>query len=257
MPARRNRIKRMFQEGAPRIGLFHSLGSPVAAELLGHAGFDLVVIDGEHATNDVPSIRDQLVALDAAGLPAMVRVVQGDTAVIKQVMDAGAQSLLVPMVETADEAAALVRAMRFPPEGIRGVAGGTRAGLFGLDPDYLATANGEACLSIQVESSTALDNLDELLGVEGVDCLFIGPSDLAAGLGHLGNPAHPDVQAAIEDALKRIRDAGRTAGIYASTAEQASAYVAMGANFLVGGTDIGVLAKAARGLAESLRSALG
>ena len=257
MPARHNRIKRMFREGTPSIGLFHSLGSPVAAELLGHAGFDLVVIDGEHATNDVPSVRDQLVALDAAGMPAMVRVVQGDAALIKQVMDAGAQSLLVPMVETADEAAGLVRAMRFPPEGIRGVAGGTRAGRFGLDPDYLATANGEACLSIQVESKAALANLDDLLGVEGVDCLFIGPSDLAAGMGHLGNPAHPDVQAAIEAALERIRGASRAAGIYASTSEQARAYVSMGANFVVGGTDAGVLAKAAKGLAGSLRSALG
>ena len=257
MPARTNLLKRMLREGKPSVGLFHSLGSPLAAELLGHAGFDWIVVDGEHSTNDVISVRDQLVALDATGVPAVVRLVEGRTHLIKQFMDAGAQTLLVPMVDSVEYATALVRAMRYPPEGIRGVASGTRAGQFGLAADYLSTANQEACLIIQIESKKALDNLDALLGVDGIDCLFIGPSDLAADMGHLGNPGHPDVQGAIEKALKRIRGAGRSAGIYVGNADTCRKYVDWGANFLAVGTDLGILAKAVSGVARELRAVVG
>ncbi len=254
MPARINELKRMLREGQPSVGLFHSLGSPLAAELLGHAGFDWIVIDSEHSTNDVLSVRDQLVALDATGTPAVVRVVEGQPHLIKQFMDAGAQTLLIPMVDSVEYAEALVQAMRYPPEGIRGVASGTRAGQFGLTDDYLSTANQEACLIIQLESRKALQNLDALLGVDGVDCLFIGPSDLSADMGHLGNPAHPDVQKAIESTLTRIRDAGRSAGIYVGNAETARKYVSWGANFLAAGNDLGILAKAVSGVAQDFRT---
>ena len=254
MPARINKLKRMLREGQPSVGLFHSLGSPLAAELLGHAGFDWIVIDSEHSTNDVLSVRDQLVALDATGTPAVVRVVEGQPHLIKQFMDAGAQTLLIPMVDSVEYAEALVQAMRYPPEGIRGVASGTRAGQFGLTDDYLSTANQEACLIIQLESRKALQNLDDLLSVDGVDCLFIGPSDLSADMGHLGNPAHPDVQKAIESTLTRIRDAGRSAGIYVGNAETARKYVSWGANFLAAGNDLGILAKAVSSVAQDFRT---
>ncbi len=257
MPARINLLKRMLREGKPSVGLFHSLSSPLAAELLGHAGFDWIVVDSEHSTNDVLSVRDQLVALDATGVPAVVRVVEGQNHVIKQFMDAGAQTLMVPMVESSEYASAMVRAMRYPPDGIRGVASGTRAGQFGLNADYLSTANQEACLIIQIESQIALNNLDALLDVDGVDCLFVGPSDLSADMGHLGNPGHPDVQEAIEKALKQIRNAGRSAGIYVGGAEAARKYVGWGANFLAVGTDLGILAKAVSGVARDLRTVVG
>lgn len=256
MSSRKNILKQKLLERSSSIGIFHSLASPLAAELLGHSGFDWVVIDGEHTTNDVVTVRDQLVALDAAGIPGVVRIVAGETHVIKQFLDAGAQTLLVPMVDSAEFARDLVRAMRYPPDGNRGVASGTRAGRFGLASDYLATANAEVSLITQVESRRAIDNLDELLGVEGVDCLFIGPSDLSADMGHIGNPSHPEVQRAIKDSLGRIRGAGKSAGIYVGNPEQAKTYVDWGANFVAAGTDLGVLAKAVSGVAGEFRAVI-
>ena len=256
MPARQNKIKRMLNSGKASIGLFHSLGSPLAAEMLGHAGFDWVIIDGEHSTNDVPAIRDTLVALDAASTPAVVRIVGNDVNLVKQLMDAGAQTLLVPMVETAQQAQLMVRAMLYPPQGIRGVASGTRAGQFGMARDYLGTANSEACLIVQIESMKAMANLSDIAMVEGVDCLFIGPSDLAADMGHLGNPAHPEVQDAIAEGLGKIRKKGKAAGIYSSDPEQAGRLASMGANFIAGGTDLGVLSKALALVASNLRRAV-
>ncbi len=214
MAAKQNPFKAALSEGKTVLGCWLGLADGYAAEIMGKAGFDWLVIDGEHSPNDLRSIRDQLIALEHSESHAVVRVPIGETWMIKQVLDAGAQTVLVPMVDSADQAQQLVRACTYPPHGDRGVGYMLgRASEFGKVADYGTTADAQVCLLVQVESLKGLAALDEILTVDGVDGVFIGPADLAADMGHMGNAMHPDVQAAIMDALSRIAASGKAAGI--------------------------------------------
>jgi 4-hydroxy-2-oxoheptanedioate aldolase len=222
---------------------------------MGTCGFDWLVIEGEHAPNDFRSIRDQLIALAASPSHPVVRVPVGETWMIKQVLDAGAQTVLVPIVESADQARELVRACHYPPKGVRGVgATAARATMFGSVSEYIQTADQEVCLLVQVENRAGIDALDEILQVEGIDGVFIGPADLSTDMGHQGNSAHPEVRAAIADAITRIKAAGIAPGILGVSEEATQAYLDMGAQFLAVGIDVLVLAQNARALSQTWKS---
>ncbi|EJL30776.1 2,4-dihydroxyhept-2-ene-1,7-dioic acid aldolase [Caulobacter sp. AP07] len=252
-----NLFKQGLAEGRPLLGLWQALATPYTAEICAGAGYDWLLFDGEHAPNTLQTLLGQLQAVSAYPVAPVARVPVGDPSIIKQYLDIGCATLLVPMVETADQARRLVAATRFPPHGVRGVASSTsRASRFGADVNYVKTAREAVCLLVQIESAAALGVIEEIAAVEGVDGLFIGPADLAASLGHLGDPRHPDVQAAINDAIGRILATGKAAGIFALDAADARARLAAGVAFVSLGTDIGLLAAGARRLlADSLQGA--
>lgn len=244
MPAPSNQFKSALRAGKFQLGLWVALGSAYAAEIAAGSGYDWLLIDGEHGPNDLPLIGAQIGALRGTPSHAIVRPPMGEAWFLKQLLDIGAQTFLIPMVETAGQARALVQAVRYPPHGIRGVGAGLgRASDFNRIPDYLATANDEICLIVQVESRAGLAALDEIAAVDGVDGVFIGPSDLAADMGHLGQPSAPAVQAAIRDAFVRIRNHGKARGIMTVALEQAHEYRALGADFMAIGTDVNCLAR--------------
>jgi len=250
-----NGFKRALAAGGTQIGLFLGLANSYSAEIVAGAGFDFLLIDAEHGPNDVRSVLAQLQALAPYPAHALVRPVNGDPALIKQLLDVGAQTLLVPMVETAEQAAALVSAMRYPPRGTRGVGTAlARAARWNGVDGYFAQADNEMCLIVQVESRRGLDNLDAILAVEGVDAVFIGPSDLAASLGHLGQPGHAEVRSAIDAALARIAASGRSAGVFATDPDTARHYQAQGARFLAVGVDTLLLRNAAIKLAANFKA---
>ena len=255
MPAPTNSFKAAL--GArQQIGLWLALTSPDVAELCAGAGFDWVVIDGEHSAWDMPSILGQVRAVAAAGAGAhpIVRIPEARVWMIKQVLDIGVQTILVPMVESAEQAREMVRAMRYPPEGVRGV-GATlaRASGYGAVPDYVTSANAETCLIVQVESRAGVAALDEILGVEEVDAVFIGPADLAADMGYPGRYGVPEVQAVIEDCHARIAAAGKAAGVLTFDPEQGRRYLEAGVAFVGVGADAQLLAAAARRLSATMR----
>ena len=240
-----NRLKSALAEGRLQIGLWQSLANPTTAEICAGAGYDWLLFDGEHAPNTIQTLLAQLQAVCAYPVEAVARPPAGDPVLIKQYLDIGFRSLLIPMVGSAEQARLLVSATRYPPRGIRGVAGLTRASGFGSKPGYLATADEDICLIVQIESRAGLDAIEEIAAVEGVDALFIGPGDLAGALGHLGDSNHPDVKAAISDALIRIQKAGKPVGIFATSMENARQNAAAGARLISIGTDIGLLSNGA------------
>jgi len=208
-----NTFKLRLQSGEAQIGLWLGLADAYCAELAANAGFDWLLIDGEHAPNDLRGMLGQLQAVEPYPSHPVIRPVIGDTALIKQVLDIGVQTLLVPMVESADQARELVRAIHYPPRGIRGVGSAlARASRWNSIPGYLDKADEQMCLLVQIENREGLANLDAIASVDGVDGVFIGPADLSASMGYRGNPGHPEVQAAIEDAIYRIQKAGKAAG---------------------------------------------
>jgi 4-hydroxy-2-oxoheptanedioate aldolase len=256
MPAPVNILKQRLKQGAVLHGIWLGLADPYAAEIAATADFDWLLIDGEHAPNDMRSISAQLAAIGAHGPAPVVRLRDDDPAAIKQALDIGVQNLLIPMVNSADQALRAYRATRYPPEGIRGVGSSlARASRFSAIPDYLTTANDQICLILQIESMAGLANLDAILAVEGVDALFIGPSDLAADMGYLGQPNHPEVKAAVLDALARIRAAGKSAGVLSTEHDYIGDCKAVGANFVGVGIDVTILASALRNLADQFRKA--
>ena len=249
-----NTFKQALQNKQPQIGLWMGLASAYTAEICALAGFDWLVIDGEHAPNDLRSIQAQLQTLAAYPTSHPVcRVPVGETALIKQYLDLGAQNILVPMVDTAEQAAQLVQAMRYPQDdgrgGVRGMAG-ARASRWGHYPDYFKRANQEVCLLLQVETLQGLENLEAIANVEGVDGVFIGPGDLSAALGHLGNPKHPDVLKVIDDAIARIKACGKAPGILTGDEALAKHYVAQGCLFVAVGADQNLLRDSAQALAQ-------
>lgn len=251
MPAPHNPFKHALLRGDVQIGCWMSFAEGACAEIMGTAGFDWLVIDGEHAPNDIRSIRDQLIALANSSSHPVVRVPVGETWMIKQVLDAGAQTVLVPIVASADQARELVRACRYPPAGVRGVgATAARATRFGSVSEYIQTADQEVCLIVQVENTAGIAALDEILEVEGVDGVFIGPADLSTDMGFPGNSGAPEVRSVISDAIKRIKAAGKAPGILGVTDEASQAYLDMGAQFLAVGIDVSILTKHARALAK-------
>jgi 4-hydroxy-2-oxoheptanedioate aldolase len=244
-----NTFKSQIKSGKQQIGLWMSLANAYTAEVCATAGFDWLLIDGEHAPNDVRTILEHLQALAAYPSHPVVRPVSGEVALIKRLLDIGAQTLLVPMVDTAQQALELVSAVRYPPQGIRGVGSTVaRISRWGLRTDYLDRANDEICLLVQAESRLALDNLDAICAVDGIDGVFIGPADLAASLGHRGNPAHPEVQAAIENAMRRIIASGKAAGTLVADTTLARRYLDLGCTFVAVGLDVRILATGARAL---------
>ena len=250
----RNHFKRALAEGRAQIGLWCSLPDPYVAEIVAGAGYDWLLFDTEHAPTDVPRMIQQLQAAASAmpsgALPssAVVRPAWNDTVLIKRYLDIGAQTLLLPFVQSADEARAAVRAMRYAPEGVRGMGGSTRASNYGRTAGYAQHAHEELCLLVQVETREALERLEEIANVDGVDGVFIGPADLSASMGFAGQPNHPDVQAAIADGIARILKAGKAPGILATTEEQARKWLAAGARFVAVGVDTAVLTSAAKAL---------
>ncbi|PWC35175.1 4-hydroxy-2-oxoheptanedioate aldolase [Azospirillum sp. TSO22-1] len=250
----KNPFKRALREGRPQFGLWLGLADPYCAEIAAGAGFDWLLIDGEHAPNDVRSVLAQLQAVAPYPSHPIVRPVIGDTAVIKQMLDVGAQTLLVPMVESAEQAAALVAAVRYPPHGVRGVGAAlARASRWNAIPGYLNRAEEEICLLVQVESRRGLDNLDAIAAVAGVDGVFFGPSDLSASLGLIGQPGHPEVKAAIEDGIARVAAVGKAPGVLATDEALARGYAAGGALFVGVGVDTTLYARAAGSLAAAFR----
>lgn len=250
MPAPANVLKRRLAAGETLHGCWLGLADGYAAEIASTAGFDWLLIDGEHAPNDLRSMLPQLQVVEAGASSAILRLPDGDPVKIKQALDIGAQSLLIPMIESGEQARTAFAATRYPPAGFRGVGSAlARASRFSSIPDYLTTADAEICLMLQVESRAGLAALDDILAVDGVDGVFIGPSDLAADLGHLGDASHPDVVDAVLDALARIRAAGRVAGVLALDAAFAGRCRDAGATFLGVGIDVTILAGALRALA--------
>ncbi len=251
-----NTFKQALTAPGARIGLWLGLADPYAAELCATAGFDWLLIDGEHGPNDLRSMLGALQAVAPYPSHPVVRIPQGDAVLIKQVLEIGATTLLVPMVETAAQARDLVRATRYPPQGVRGVGSGlARSSRWGARPDYLQQANDSVCLLVQVETASALAQLDAIAAVEGVDGVFIGPADLSASMGHLGDPGHPDVQRAIDSAIDRILAAGKAPGILAVDDALARRYIGMGARFVAVGVEATLLARAARALATRFTAA--
>ena len=239
MPAPINPFKKALGQGQLQVGCWLSMAERYTAEICSTAGFDWLLVDSEHAPNDLRSIRDQLQVIDASPSHAIVRLPIGEPWLIKQILDAGAQSILVPMLESAERARLLARAVRYPPDGMRGVgSSAARASRFGAIDDYLVTANDQVCLLAQVENRAGLAALDEILEVDGIDGIFIGPADLAADLGHLGGHEKPEVRAIIEETLTRIVKSGKAAGILAPDPDFARRCVDLGATFVATGIEV-------------------
>ncbi|MGF7111561.1 4-hydroxy-2-oxoheptanedioate aldolase [Pseudomonas laurylsulfatiphila] len=251
-----NTFKLRLQRGETQIGLWLGLADPYCAELAANAGFDWLLIDGEHAPNDLRGMLGQLQAVAPYPSHPVIRPVIGDTALIKQVLDIGVQTLLVPMVESAEQARELVRAFHYPPSGVRGVGSAlARASRWNSIPGYLDKADEQMCLLVQIENQEGLANLDAIAAVEGVDGVFIGPADLSASMGFRGNPGHPQVQAAIEDAIARIQKAGKAAGILSADQKLAKRYIELGAAFVAVGVDTTVLMRSLQTLAATFKDA--
>lgn len=250
MPAPPNRFKSRLSAGEVLIGAWVGMADAYAAEIAATAGFDWLLIDGEHAPNDLRSILAQLSVIGVSDSSPVVRLPMGEPWAIKQALDIGAQSLLIPMVDSAAQAQALVRAVRYPPRGMRGVGAAlARASRFSDIPDYPATADAQIWLGVQVETRAGLAALDEILAVEGVDGVFIGPADLSADMGYLGQLDHPEVLAAISDATRRIAASGKAAGIIWTDAALARRALQDGARFVATAIDVTVFAGAMRSAA--------
>lgn len=251
MPAPRNSFKAALKAGTPQIGCWIAMANTYAAEIAATARFDWLLVDGEHAPNDLRSILDQVRVIEGSGSSPVARLPIGETWMIKQYLDAGAQNLLVPMVESGDQARALVRAVQYPPHGVRGVGSSlARASQFAAIPDYLKTADEQICLLVQVENRLGLSALDDIL-TSDVDGVFIGPADLAADMGHIGNAGHPDVVEAVLDAITRIVAAGKAAGILTLDPGMQRKCLELGASFVATNIDVTLFANALRGAAEA------
>ncbi len=253
-----NYLKQALSEGRTQYGLWLGLPDTTCAEICAGAGFDWLVVDTEHGPFDLPATLGHLQAIAAYDVQAVVRPVSDDRNVLKQLLDTGVQTLVVPMVESAEQARELVRSVRYPPDGVRGLGTAlARAARWHGIPEYLHKANEQICLMAQVETIRAVEALPGILEVDGVDGIFIGPSDLSASMGHIGNARHPDVVEVIRDILRRTRAAGKAAGILVLGADQARAYRELGANMIGIGTDTLLLANSARQLADSVRDDAG
>jgi len=249
----RNGFKRALAAGRTQIGLWSSLSSNYSVEVIAGAGFDWLLLDMEHSPNDLESLLAQLQAAASYAAHPVVRVPWNDMVSIKRVLDVGAQSLLVPYVSSAAEARAAVSFTRYPPQGVRGVAGTTRATRFGRIRDYARHAHEEICVLVQVETQLALDNIEAICATDGVDGVFIGPADLHASLGHPGEIANPKVKPVIDEAVRRIRKAGKAPGILTPSEDDARHWLECGALFVAVGADVGILARGAEALAQKFK----
>ena len=250
----RNAFKHALAAGKLQIGLWSSLCSNIAVEIISDSGFDWIVLDSEHSPNEIPSLLSQLQAAARGTATPIIRPAGNDMVLAKRCLDIGAQTLLFPYVQNVEEAKRAVASTRYPPEGVRGVAVAARASRYGRVPGYLTKANSEMCVLVQVETRIAMDQLEAIAKVEGVDGVFIGPSDLAASLGHLGNPQHADAQAAMKEAVTRLKKIGKPAGILTGNEEEIRRYIDWGYQFVAVGADVGLLARHADALAKKFRT---
>ena len=239
-----NQLKSSLRDGRPQIGLWCSLANPFSAEVLAGSGADWLLIDGEHSPNDLRSIAAQLQAVSSYPLEPVVRIPVHDPVLIKQYLDIGARSLMIPNIRTVEEAERVVAATRYPPDGFRGYSVASRANRFGRVPNYHALAHEDICLVLQIEDAEGVANAVGIGAVEGVDNLFVGPSDLSANLGHMGNPGAEAVQAAIASVIA----SGHSSGILAPVEADAKRYLEQGATLVAVGGDVGLLAKNADAL---------
>src|SRR3954449_2430874 len=249
----KNQFKSALKAGKPQIGLWSSLSSSYTVEVIAGAGFDWILLDSEHSPADIENLLSQLQAAAPYPTHPVVRVPWNDMVTIKRVLDIGAQSLLIPYVSSAEEAAAAVSYTRYPPKGVRGVAGTTRATRFARIKDYARRAHEEICVLVQVETQGALDNIESICAVEGVDGVFVGPADLHASMGYVGEIANAKVKPIIDDAIRRIRKAGKAPGILTPSEEDARRWLDCGARFVAVGADVGILARGAEALAAKFK----
>ncbi|WP_296510571.1 2-dehydro-3-deoxyglucarate aldolase [Rhodoferax sp.] len=245
-----NQFKQDLLAGKRLIGCWASLASPITTEVLGVAGFDWILLDGEHSPNDVITFVPQLMALKDSPSAPFVRPSCNNPIEIKRLLDAGFYNFLVPFVETADEATLAVSATRYPPEGMRGVSVAQRSNRYNSIANYFQEANQHMCVAVQIESRQAVANTAAIAAVPGVDCVFVGPSDLAAGYGHLGNANHPEVQEAIASVFAQAKAAGKPTGILAPVEADARRYMEMGATFVAVGSDLGLFRNATQALRD-------
>ncbi|HBQ4089002.1 TPA: 2-dehydro-3-deoxyglucarate aldolase [Klebsiella pneumoniae] len=248
-----NKFKAALAAHQVQIGCWCALANPISTEMLGLAGFDWLVLDAEHAPNDVTTLIPQLMALKGSSSAQVVRVPTNEPIIIKRMLDIGFYNFLVPFVETAEQAAQAVASTRYPPEGIRGVSVSHRGNMFGTVPDYFAQSNKNISILVQIESQTGVDNVEAIAAAEGVDGVFVGPSDLAAALGHLGNAAHPEVQRAIQHIFASAKKHGKPSGILAPVEADARRYLEWGATFVAVGSDLGVFRSATQKLADAFK----
>lgn len=248
-----NHFKRALAEGRQQIGLWSSLCSSIVAEVIAGCGFDWIVLDSEHAPNDISTLVPQLQAFNGSPTTPVVRAAWNDMVLFKRILDIGAQTVLVPYVQNAEEARRAVAATRYPPVGVRGVATSMRASRFGRVKDYFSLVQSEICLLVQAETREALKNLEAIAAVEGVDGVFLGPADLAADMGHLGQTRHAEVFAAFADALKRLKAVGKPAGTLTPNEADAQRFLADGFTFVAVGSDVGLLARGGEGLAQRFK----
>ena len=248
-----NKFKAALVAHQVQIGCWSALANPISTEVLGLAGFDWIVLDGEHAPNDITTFIPQLMALTGSHSAPVVRAPTNDPVAIKRLLDIGFYNFLIPFVETQEEAALAVSSTRYPPEGIRGVSVSHRANMFGTVPDYFAQSNKNITVLVQIESQQGVDNVDEIAGTDGVDGIFVGPGDLAAALGHLGNASHPEVQRCIQHIFTRAKAFGKPAGILAPVEADAKRYLEWGATFVAVGSDLGVFRSATQKLCDQFK----
>jgi len=248
-----NPFKRAIKAGRQQIGLWSSLSSHVTVEIVAGSGFDWLLLDMEHSPNEIPMVHGQLQAAAGGTAHPIVRPPWNDMVTIKRLLDIGTQTLLIPYVQTREEAQDAVAFTRYPPKGVRGFASSSRASRFGRVKDYFTRYEDELCVLVQIETQKGLDNLEAIANVEGVDGVFIGPGDLSAGLGHLNDQAHPEVQSAIADAIKRITACGKAPGILTPDEKQARRYIELGTIFTAVGADLGILARGSEALAAKFK----
>lgn len=248
-----NRFRQRLLSGETLIGSWCSLANPITTEVLGLAGFDWLVLDGEHAPNDITTFVPQLMALKGSPSAAVVRPPCNEPVIIKRLLDIGFYNFLIPFVESEEEAALAVASTRYPPAGIRGVSVSHRSNMYGTLPDYNLDINNNVSVLVQIESQLGVDNLDSIISVEGVDGIFVGPGDLSAALGYLGQPAHPEVLKVIQHIFARAKAAGKPSGILAPVEADARRYLEWGATFVAVGSDLGVFRHATQALCDRFK----
>ena len=250
----RNEFKHALAAGKLQIGLWCSLASNIAAEIVSDSGYDWLLLDTEHSPNEIPDLLSQLQAVARGTATPIVRAAWNDAVLIKRILDLGVQSVLLPFVENPEEARRAVAATRYPPHGIRGTAGSSRASRYGRVTDYLKKANSEICVLIQVETREALAQIEEIAQVDGIDGVFIGPSDLAASIGRIGDMQHAESQKLYEEAARRLKAIGKPSGILTLNEEEARRFISWGYRFVAVGADVGLLARNADALAKRFKS---
>jgi len=253
METRKNTLKAALAAGELQIGLWSSSCSNILVEVLAGSNPDWIVLDTEHSPNELPNLVSQMQAMNGSAAAAIVRPAWNDKVIIKRILDAGAQSIIIPYIQNVAEAEAAVAATRYPLAGIRGAAGSTRASNYGRNKNYLHNASDEIAVIVQVETGEALEDIEAIASVDGVDSVFIGPSDLSASLGHIGNAEHPDVQDAIKTAITKLKAVGKAGGILAFNPDHARRYIDWGFQFIAVGSDIGMVVKGSDALVQQFK----